>query len=126
MKTLRYVLFAGILFCGFAFTSVNAANYFEIQANSNWGSDVNLRTAVKTNGHHLSIVRWTKSNKSSHKMIFRVRDVSSGKTYGQGTISYLDYDTFETKISNGTETYLQARREHIIDPYTTVSGDWLP
>lgn len=130
MKYARYGLTGIVAFVALSMVNINAKalGKFTIETNSVWKSDLSSTASVevKSGANKYSGVNWTYSNKSSHKMIFRICNSSNGKSFGSGTLKYKSQDTFKTSIPEGTKTYIQARRENIIDPVTTVKGTWLP
>lgn len=135
MKYSKYFMIAFISFFGLIFMDVNASGMnktpFSITTNSSWKADY-LNYAKKSFESRSSAVEWTNSNKSSHKMWFRVRNTTGTiKVYGSSLLNYKTTDAFRTDLTVDTSTSgmkyeLSARRENIIDPTTTVSGLWMP
>ncbi|WP_279160796.1 hypothetical protein [Thomasclavelia cocleata] len=79
---------------------------------------------TKNKAGNFAIINWGYSNKSSHKMWFRVVNKVAAQK-GKGLFNYLAQGAVTT---SGTDIdydyYLQAAREHVINPSTYVSGVW--
>lgn len=105
-------------------TRANAYTNFDLLAGYNWSSKSSAD--VKEDDHLQAHIQWTYSSASSHKEWFRMVN-SDG--YVRGIDLLLNYKTsgFLTELSSATKGYyyyLQAKREHIIDPTTNVRGTW--
>lgn len=128
MRYGKYVLtFAAVfLFCMISNASAITMTDFSIETGASWAKDI-ASTAKKIEGNHFSGVKWTYSNKSSHKMWFRVTD-GFGTVRGSGLLNYLSSDAFQTnlKYDDDLNYVLEAKREHITNPRTLVKGKWTP
>ncbi len=98
---------------------------FDITAGFTWEQDPNYN--AKNNNEYLMGIKWTESGAGTHKEWFRVVNSNSE----QKAIGLLDYPSqnvvfLETTAKNGYYYYLQAHREHIINPRTQVRGTWQP
>lgn len=126
MKFCHFVIIAILTILCFSVTNVEAltTTNFDITANYVWGNDIGLRTSVKQNTSKYTAVIWKTSNKSSHKMWFRVIRPSDEKEMGKGIFDYVDSDAFTTNLTQGQSYMLQARREFILDPAAQVTGYW--
>lgn len=109
----------------FESSAVDAAyTDFSIKANSSYGAKSTANT--KSDDNKLAYVKWNSSSESSHKEWFQIvnsnteiRSVSTLFSYlGKGYIN--EYDS----VKQTYYYYLRARREHIINPTTTVKGQW--
>lgn len=109
-----------------SFITVKAGGYsFEITTNSAWGREDGFVFRTKTDSASVSSIVWDASNKTNHKMWFRVLDMNE-KVRGAVKINYLSSGYAVTNNTMGASYILEAKRENIIDPMTTVSGRWLP
>lgn len=78
----------------------------------------------KTNSKTYTTVQWVYSDRSSHNMWF---GLYSGDTLiNQALLKYRTTASFPTYANYGSTYHLRARREHIINPLTYVSGTWIP
>lgn len=126
MKKLKNLFFVALAAFIFSLTNVKAGGYdFDITANYAWGNDSQLRSGTKIDGTSVSTVIWNTSNKSSHRMWFRVLDMNNN-VRGSVRIDYLSSGYAVTNNTTGSSYIIQAKRENIIDPITTVTGKWLP
>ncbi len=127
MRYGKYVLtFATVfLFCMISNASALNEYPFSIEADGSWAKDP-LSTAQKNGGNHFSAVRWTTSSqKTSHKMWFRVKD-AYGNVKGSGLLNYTSLDAFQTNLTNNQLYELEAKREKSTGTEVTVSGTWVP
>lgn len=111
----------------FAVTTIDvsaAQTGFSIKANSSYSAKSSAN--VKSDNVLQAYVNWQSSNESSHKEWFQMvnsnNDIrSESKLFlylSEGSIP--EYDSCKATYYY----YLRARREHIINPSTTVKGVW--
>lgn len=110
----------------FVFETANvsaAQTGFTITANSSYKARSSGNLKVDYNSQ--AYVNWKSSNKGSHKEWFRVVNSNNVSRSESKLFSYLSAGIIkENSTEYGFTYYLQARREHIIDPSTTVKGNW--
>lgn len=90
------------------------------------GYDYTLVSAAneKNKSGNFALVNWEYSNKDSHKMWFRVVNGAADQK-GKALFKYLEQRDITTSGTDiGYDYYLQAAREHIINPKAYVSGVW--
>ena len=127
MKYGKYVLTFATVFLFSMISNASALNEipFSISADGSWEFDI-YSTAQKNGGNHFSAVRWTASSqKTSHKMWFRVSDLQ-GSIKGSGLLNYKSLDAFQTNLTDGKNYVLEAKREKSTGSKVTVSGTWVP
>ena len=74
-----------------------------------------------------SSLNWTYSDQASHKMWFVIRNsVTSTDAVSPKLFDYKTSGNFNSSANAGQTLRLRARREHINNPYTYVSGTWNP
>ncbi len=72
-------------------------------------------------------VEWQTSNKASHNEWFQVIDANGTVVGPEVLFTYLQARFIaENSLDFTNPYYLRARREHIINPYTCVTGIWEP
>lgn len=124
MKLGRMILVGVIAFFGVSIAKANAQVVdFNISANYSWGLDM-VHSSLKQNENRYTAIGWNFSNKSSHKMWFRVVDSAERQIGSAGLFNYKTTDAIQSNLSIGQNYWLSARRENVIDPVTTVSGTW--
>ena len=112
------------IFCGISYHASAEQTSFSIKSNSNYLAKSSAN--IKLDYNKMAYVDWTSSNYKSHNEWVQVvnsnseiRSESVLFAYcGDGTID--EYDS----VTYGYYYYLRARREHIINPTTTVKGNW--
>lgn len=97
---------------------------FSFRTNYSWMTNLNNAPSTKEGGNHFSAVNWQNSDQLNHKMWFRVINEAGQQQGEAGLLSYLTTDAFKTSLTSGEKYYLQARRENILDPMTSISGIW--
>ncbi len=133
----KYLVFA-LLFGICAVSSVKAEELFSVTAEPTYtfsglvgpfswapvGDTVG--GALKTTPVAASAVKWTYTDKDSHKLWVRV--VGSDKaSKGSILVTEMNKSTgFSTNTVQGNYYNLEAKREHIIDPMTNEKGVWVP
>lgn len=82
---------------------------------------------TKNNNEYLAGVNWKTSDRSGHKMWFRIKN-SNGEERGRILINRpgngVSY--FDTTGRNGYYYWLYANREHLGNPSSYVTGTWQP
>ena len=130
MKRLCTYLVVGFaFFCATTF-DVGAATIiktkFLIYTKNTYAADY-LSMAEKIGNNHYSGITWKTSNKSSHRMWFKIIKNSTDTTVGTKRLSFLATDTIKTNLIDGSGFYmLSAKREDSSDPWTTITGEWIP
>lgn len=126
MKICHFAIVAFVMFFGIFTSNVNAEEVnFSISANNLWAENIYNPSSTKNFGNRYSAVNWKTSNKTNHKMWFRVRAVSDDTIKGSGLLNYLTTGAFLTNNESNSEYYLQAKRENLLDPLTVVTGSWI-
>lgn len=114
------------VFCIMSVQNIRASTQEVTSFAGSAGYDYTLvsKKNTKNKAGNFAIINWDYSNKSSHKMWFRVVNKVAAQK-GKGLFNYLAQGAVTT---SGTDIdydyYLQVAREHIIDPSTYVSGVW--
>lgn len=122
-KVLSLVL--GALMCVSAFgtmrTSAKDVTNFSITTGVTWKTTANPST--KQDSGSTGYVNWQSSDKSSHKEWFRLVNSNGYLRSYEVCISYKSNSNLsEIETQYGYYYYLQAKRENLIDPTTTVTG----
>ena len=108
-------------------SSVKAYNNYTFsgKAGSSWEYVTDTRkNYIRPNSPKYFGVSWKTSDSStSHKMWFRLVN-SNGSSRGSACLNYLSSAAIDTTAEANHYYWLQAKREYIIDPKTTVTGDW--
>lgn len=78
----------------------------------------------KENDVRLSYFEWAYSDQGSHKLWLRVSNQGKKDSLGTKLTSLYVWGQIETNLTQGKYYDLYARREHIINPDTYVSGTW--
>lgn len=122
-KVLPLCLAALLCVSTFGVTKTNAADStnFNIQTASSWGEEVD--PSAKEASNLIGYVNWTRSNQSSHKEWFRLVNSNGALRSYEKLFSYKtsgNLTELETQV--GYYYYLQAKREHLGNPKTTVEG----
>lgn len=126
LLSLSMFVFVGL----FSFVTIDAAresrttNSFSITSGYDYGAK--STASLKTDSVLQAYIDWDSSSESSHKEWFRVVNSGGEARSGSFLFNYLDADFIDeyTSCLEGYSYYLQAAREHIINPTTTVKGTW--
>ena len=97
---------------------------FSIKANSSYSAKSSVN--VKSDNVLQAYVNWQSSNESSHKEWFQMVNTNNDIRSESKLFLYLSEGSIPeySSTKNGYYYYLRARREHIINPSTTVKGVW--
>lgn len=109
-------------------TGINVrADYKAFAGSAGFGQERVSTSNTKNNNEYLAGVKWTDSDKSGHKMWFRIKN-SNNEERGRILISRPGNSTkyFETTAKNGYMYWLYANREHVGNPAAYVKGVWQP
>lgn len=121
-----------IITCGLAvalcavYTPVNTgATFTDFFITSGFNFTGRSSANTKQDTAQQAYVKWENSSEASHNEWFRVVNSNNDARSSQTLFSYLS-DGFinENNCSQGYYYYLQARREHVLNPSTTVAGTW--
>lgn len=130
MKKIILSLSVLVLIGMFSFDTLDAAqslrttNNFSIKAGFDYGAK--STASLKTDDEYQAYIKWESSTESSHKEWFRVVNSGSEARSDEFLFNYLDENFIDeyTSCKRGYSYYLQARREHLFNPSTTVKGTW--
>lgn len=111
----------------FAVTTIDvsaAQTGFSIKANSSYSAKSSAN--VKSDNVLQAYVNWQSSSESSHKEWFQMVNTNNEIRSESKLFLYLSEGSIPeySSAKNGYYYYLRARREHIINPSTTVKGVW--
>lgn len=97
---------------------------FSIKANSSYNAKSSAN--LKEDNILQAYVDWRSSSESSHKEWFQMVNSNSEIRSDSKLFSYLSEGSIPeySSCKYGYYYYLRARREHIINPSTTVKGVW--
>lgn len=122
-KSLPLMLAALMLVSAFGTMKTRAADVtnFNIQTGVSWKSEDD--PSVKESDNLTGYVNWQSSSRSSHKEWFRLVNSNGYLRSYEKLFSYkTNGNLSEIQTEVGYYYYLQAKRENIVDPTTTVEG----
>lgn len=107
-----------------------SASAYSFSGNTVYGYRNVSSQYTKNDNFQYARVDWTYSNKSSHKQWFMSYNVTFGSKSAEGLLNYLATGAsgkiYGPNMSSGQTYQLHSRREHIINPETYVSGNYVP
>lgn len=127
MKKIILSIVFVLLMSIFAYQSVTvfaAQTGFNITANWSYGQVSTANTKLDHN--LLAYVNWQSSSETSHKEWFQVVNSNAEARSSEVLFSYLGsgYISEYSSVLKGYNYYLRARREHIVNASTRVTGQW--
>lgn len=108
----------------FALPVEAASTGFVITSNSSYGDKSSANTKLDYNT--TAYINWQSSSQSSHNEWFQIVNSNNEARSDEYLFPYLTANTMPeySSMKYGYYYYLRARREHIINPQTTVRGTW--
>ena len=102
------------------------AEYTNFNITSNWKYSEVSSANTKMDTNQTAYVEWNySSDKNPHNQWFQIVNSDLHKRSEEAFFSYKSNGYInEENCQKGYYYYLRARREHIINPETTVSGNW--
>ena len=130
MKKILLSLSMLVLVGLFSFETIAAAretrttSSFSITSGYNYGAK--STASLKTDSAPQAYIDWTSSSEPSHKEWFRVVNSGGDVRSDSFLFNHLEANFIDeyTSCLEGFNYYLQAAREHITNPRTTVKGTW--
>lgn len=130
MKRVKYLLALVALFGAFTVVSepkAADAEYTNFSIKAGWTYNERSSANFKEDDAQHAYVIWDSSDASDgvHNEWFQVVDSSNKAKGDEQLFSHLESDYLdENQCTKKYGYYLRARREHIINPATTVKGTW--